>query len=47
MEIDNQATMHCSKLIHLESSMVVYGIYNTEPLENLIHTIHSMHNSTT
>ena len=27
--------------------MVMYGIYNAEILENLINTIHNMHNSTT
>ena len=26
--------------------MVMYGIYNAEALEKLIHTVHSMHNST-
>ena len=26
--------------------MVMYGIHNAETLENLIHTIHPMHNST-
>ena len=27
--------------------MVMYGICNAEKLENLINTVHSMHNSTT
>ena len=33
--------------MYLEDSMVMYGIYNAETLENLIHTVHYMHNSTT
>ena len=33
--------------MHLEDSVVMYGIYDAETLENLIHTIHHMHNSTT
>ena len=32
--------------MHLEVSMVMYGIYNSETPENLIHTVHHMHNST-
>ena len=31
--------------MHLENSMVMYGIYRT--LENHINTVHCMHNSTT
>ena len=33
--------------MHLENSMVMYGVYNTETLEIIINTVHSMHNSTT
>ena len=32
--------------MHLEDSVVMYGGYNAETLENLIHTVHPMHNST-
>ena len=45
--INIQTTIQCNKLIHLEDSMVIYGIYNVETLENLIHTVHHMHNTTT
>ena len=38
--------MH-NKLIHLENSMVMYLVYNTETLETLINTVHQMHNITT
>ena len=44
--IDKQAIIQHNKLNHLEDSMVINGIYNTETLENLIHTVHCMHNST-
>ena len=27
--------------------MVMYGIHNAETIEDLIHTVHNMHNSTT
>ena len=33
-------------LIHIEDSMVMYGIYNAETLENLITTVYKMHNIT-
>ena len=33
--------------MHLENSMVMYGVYSVETLENLINIIHNMHNSTT
>ena len=33
--------------MHLENCMVMYRVYNAETLENLINTVHSMHNSTT
>ena len=45
--MNRQTTTKCNKLMYLENSMVMYGIYNAETLENLIHTVHSMHNSTT
>ena len=44
--IDKQAIIQCNQLMHLEDSMVMYGIYNAETLEHLIHTVHCMHNST-
>ena len=33
--------------MHLENSVVMCGTYNGETLENLINTVHSMHNYTT
>ena len=44
--IDKQAAIQCNKLMHLEDYMVMYGIYNAETLENVMHTVHHMHNST-
>ena len=35
-----------TKLMQLENSMLMYGIYNTEMLEKLINTMHNMHNTT-
>ena len=33
--------------MHLEYSMVMYGMYNAETLENLRNTVNSMHDFTT
>ena len=35
-----------NKLIQLENSMLMYGIYNTHTLEKLINTVHRIHNTT-
>ena len=35
-----------NKLIQLEISVLMYGIYNTETLEKLSNTVHHIHNTT-
>ena len=45
--MENKINLQCNRIIHLEDSMVMYGIYNLETLEKLIYTVHKMHNSTT
>ena len=45
--INRQKTTQYNKLMHLENSMVMCGVYNVETLENLINTVHNMHYSTT
>ena len=44
--MDSKATIQCNKLMHMEDSMVIYGIYNAETLEKLINTVHCIHNFT-
>ena len=34
--MDNKTDIQCNKLMHLENSMLMYGIYNAEMLEKLI-----------
>ena len=34
----NKINLQCNKIIHLEDSMIIYGIYNSETLEKLINT---------
>ena len=34
--MDNKADIQHNKLMHLENSMLMYGVHNTETLEKLI-----------
>ena len=43
--MDSKTTIQHNKLIQLENSMLMYGIYNTETLEKLINTVHNLHNT--
>ena len=45
--MENKINLQCNKLIHLEDSMVMHGIYNSETMEKLIGTVHKKHNTTT
>ena len=45
--MENKVNIQCNRLIHLENSMVMYGVYNAETLKKLINTLHQMHNITT
>ena len=44
--MDNKASIQHNKLMQLENSMLMYGIYNVETLEKLINTVHNIHNTT-
>ena len=37
---------HHIKLMKLDNTMLMYGIYNAETLEKLINTVHEIHNVT-
>ena len=45
--METKVDIQSNKLIYLEDSMVIYGVYNTETLEKWINTLHEMHNTTT
>ena len=34
---------HRNKLMHLENTLIMYGIYNAETLKKLVKTIHALH----
>ena len=38
--MNNKANIQCNKLIKLDDTMLMYGIYNAEMLEKLIKTVH-------
>ena len=45
--MDTKADIQWNKLMHLENSMLMYGVYNAETLEKFIKTICNIHNITT
>ena len=44
--MNEKANIQHNKLMKLDNSMLMYGIYNAETLEKLIKTVHSIHNTT-
>ena len=44
--MNNKADIKCNKLMKLDNTMLMYGIYNAEMLEKLIKTVHKIHNTT-
>ena len=44
--MDSKTTSQCNKLMPLENSMLMHGIYYAETLEKLINTVHDIHNTT-
>ena len=45
--MENKVNLEQHRVFHLEGSMVMYGIYNSDTLEQLISTMYKMHNKTT
>ena len=43
---DSKTTIQCNKVMQLENSMLMYGVYNAEMLGKLINTVHHIHNTT-
>ena len=44
--INSQTNIQCNKLMKLDDTMLMYGVYNAETLEKLIKTVHEIHNAT-
>ena len=45
--MENKVDLQYNKIFHLEDSMVLYGIYNSDTLEALIDIVHRLHNQST
>ena len=44
--MNNEVNFQCNKLLKLDNTMSIYGIYNAETLEKLINTVQDIHNVT-
>ena len=44
--MNTKANIQCNKLMKLDGTMLMYGIYNAEMLVKLIKTVHDIHNTT-
>ena len=47
MAMEKKVGMQRNKIFHLGDSVVMFGIYNSDTLEQLINTVHRMHNHMT
>ena len=45
--MDKKTNLHHNKIHHLEVTMIMYGVYNSDTLKDLIDTVHRMQNFTT
>ena len=46
--VKNKKTdVQCNRIHHLEDTMIMYGVYNSDTLNDLIDTVHRMQNFTT
>ena len=45
--MDKKTNMQCNRINHLEDPLIMYGVYNSDTLTDLIDTGHRMHNFTT
>ena len=45
--MDKKTNLQCNRIHHLEDTMIMYGVYNSDTLKDLIDTVHRMQNFTT
>ena len=45
--MNKKTNIQCNQIHHLEDSMIMYGVYNSDTLKDLIDTVHRMQNFTT
>ena len=44
--MNEKANIQCNKLMKMDNTMLMYGVYNAETLEKLTETVHKIHNTT-
>ena len=44
--MNNEVDFQCNKLLKLDNTMLIYGIYNAETLDKIINTVQEIHNVT-
>ena len=42
--MDKKTNIQCNRIHHLEDTMIMYGVYNSDTLTDLIDTVHRMQN---
>ena len=45
--MENKVDIQCNEIFHLEDPVVMYGVHNSDTLEDLINAVHRLHNQTT
>ena len=45
--MERKTDLQQNKIHHLEDTLIMYGVYNSDTLTELIDTVHGMHNTTT
>ena len=45
--MDKKTNIQCNRIHHLEDTMIMYGVYNSNTLTDLLDTVHRMQNFTT
>ena len=46
-DIDKKTDIQHNKIYHLEDTMIMYSVYNSDTLADLIDTVHRIHNTST
>ena len=45
--MERKSDLQCNRVHHVEDTMIMYGVYNSDTLTDVINTVHRMHNTTT
>ena len=45
--MERKTNLQHNRVHHLEDTMIMYGVFNSDTLTDLINTVHQMHNATT